>query len=561
MIKDVLDKNKHTRKPLSSQQRSPDSKRRYIGEANKYFATAGRNLAERIPYSALRPLNAQTNHQFTITPVTRAVVLRTITDMTATKSAGYDGCQPGVLKACSDILVDSIVNVVNSSIRQSQVPSALKISKVVAIPKTLTAKTFNDYRPINIPSVTDKVLQKVVNKQLIDYLEEHKLLSPHQYGFRSRSNTQTALFDVVVEIQTHCDRKEKVSAVFLDLSKAFDTCDKRVLLRRLSELGVIGESLQWFASFLDRRQQYVSDDGVDSELQVVDYGVVQGSIIGPTLFNCYVNNLKDLQLNGTLFMYADDIVLVYAATTTEELQGKMNEDLVQLHCWMNEHKLTVNIQKTKYMLFNESSRIRWTLSYGDESIERVDYFKYLGVWLDSDLKWEYQIEKLNSKLSQVAGIFKKISPVVPDQTKKMLYFSLFHSHMVYGIAVWGAAGSSTVSQLQTTQNKAIKNLFGYRRRTATAFIHTRNQLLTVGSTYSAVVCNHIHKVLHGGIHTNTVLGRGVDRHGHFTRGRGNLTASRINTTTFGQNSTRQQCCTMLFPRTSKDFQLLNSKKN
>lgn len=228
-------------------------------------------------------------------------------------------------------------------------------------------------------------------------------------------------------------------------------------------------------------------------------------------------------------MYADDIVLVYAATTTEELQGKMNEDLVQLHCWMNEHKLTVNIQKTKYMLFNESSRIRWTLSYGDESIERVDYFKYLGVWLDSDLKWEYQIGKLNSKLSQVAGIFKKISPVVPDQTKKMLYFSLFHSHMVYGIAVWGAAGSSTVSQLQTTQNKAIKNLFGYRRRTATAFIHTRNQLLTVGSTYSAVVCNHIHNVLHGGIHTSTVLGRGVDRHGHFTRG----SANRINTMTFG----------------------------
>ncbi|KAL9698958.1 hypothetical protein quinque_002399 [Culex quinquefasciatus] len=159
------------------------------------------------------------------------------------------------------------------------------------------------------------------------------------------------------------------------------------------------------------------------------------------------------------------------------------------------------------MLFNESSRIRWTLSYGDESIERVDYFKYLGVWLDSDLKWEYQIGKLNSKLSQVAGIFKKISPVVPDQTKKMLYFSLFHSHMVYGIAVWGAAGSSMVSQLQTTQNKAIKNLFGYRRRTATAFIHTRNQLLTVGSTYSVVVCNHIHKVLQGGIHTKTVLGR------------------------------------------------------
>ena len=302
---------------------------------------------------------------------------------------------------------------------------------------------------------------------------------------------------------------------------------------------------------------------MDSELQVVDYGVVQGSIVGPTLFNCYVNNLKDLQLHGTLFMYADDIVLVYAATTTEDLQSKMNEDLVQLHCWMNQHKLTVNIQKTKYMLFNESSRTQCTVSYGDECIERVYIFKYLGVWLDSDLKWEIQIGKLNNKLSQVAGIFKKISPVVPDETKKMLYFSLFHSHLVYGIAVWGTAGSSLIGQLQTTQNKAIKNLFGYRRRTATAFIHTRNRLLTVGSTYSAAACNHIHKILRGSIHTNTVLGRGVDRHQHFTRGRGNLTANRINTTTFGQHSALYKA-TMLYNALPEDFKGLRSsqfKKN
>lgn len=563
VIKDVLGNHVHTRKPLSSQQSSPKSKRRYIGEANNYFASAGKNLAEKIPYSALQPLNPQTNHQFTITPVSRAIVLRTITNMAASKSTGYDGCQPDVLKACSDILADSIADVVNSSIRQSQVPTALKISKVVAIPKTLAAKTFNDYRPINIPSVTDKVLQKVVNKQLIDYLEEHTLLSPHQYGFRPKSNTQTALFDVVVDIQTHCDRKEKVSAIFLDLSKAFDTCDKRILLRRLSELGVIGESLQWFASFLDSRQQYVSDDGVDSELQVVGYGVVQGSIVGPTLFNCYVNNLKDLPLRGHLFMYADDIVLVYAATTTEELQADMNEDLVQLRCWMNQHKLTVNILKTKYMLFNEPSRTRCTLSYGGERIERVDSFKYLGVWLDSDLRWETQIVKLNNKLAQVAGVFKKIAPVIPDETKRMLYFSLFHSHLVYGIAVWGTAGSSLISQLQTTQNKAIKNLFGYRRRTATALIHTRHRFLTVGSTYSAVACNHIHRILHGCIHTNTVLARGVDRHRHFTRGRDNLTASRINTTTFGQNSALYKA-TMLYnalPEDIKELPPAKFKKN
>lgn len=180
VIKDVLGKNKHNRKPLSSQQRSPDSKRRYISEANIYFATAGKNLAERIPYSAIQPLNTRTNDRLTLAPVSRVDVQRAITEMKESKSTGYDDCSPSVLKTCTDLLVDSIVNVVNSSIRLSQVPSALKISKVVAIPKTPTARTFNDYRPINIPSVTDKVLQKVVNKQLIDHLEKHSLLSPHQ---------------------------------------------------------------------------------------------------------------------------------------------------------------------------------------------------------------------------------------------------------------------------------------------------------------------------------------------------------------------------------------------
>ncbi|KAL1403407.1 hypothetical protein pipiens_019378, partial [Culex pipiens pipiens] len=478
VVREVLGSRRKSSKGISSRFSSTDDKQRCVDDANTYFAAAGKHLAENIPYTAMQPINPQTDQLLVLEPVPRTIVLQTIASLPASKSTGYDACQPNFFKACGEILADSVADVVNTSIRQSLVPNALKLSKVVPIPKTPAARNVSEFRPINIPSVTDKVLQKIVNKQLTEHLERNHLLSPRQYGFRPKSNTQSALFDAVVEIQRNCDQKLKVAAVFLDLSKAFDTCEKRILLRSLSELGVNGQSLRWFESFLGERQQYVCDNGLNSEPLLVDYGVVQGSIVGPTLFNCYVNNLKDLPLHGTLFMYADDIVLVYAASTYEELQSRMNEDLCHLCRWMNQHKLTVNIPKTKYMLFNAPSWTRLDVVYNGECIDYVDAFKYLGVWLDSGLKWTVHIEKLNKTLAQVAGVFKRVSSVLPTQTKRMLYFSLFYSHLIYGIAVWGTAGSTALNLLQTTQNKAIKNLFGYHYRTSTALIHSNNRFLS-----------------------------------------------------------------------------------
>ncbi|XP_055542976.1 uncharacterized protein LOC129728552 [Wyeomyia smithii] len=422
VIREILGKSKtRSTNTLSDRFTKHEDKRRAVSDANEYFATVGKNLANNIVYTSLPPIRMQTGYQFTLQAAPESTIQHAINNMSTSKAAGYDYVQPNVLKQCSDILISNITSVVNSSINQSHVPSELKISKVVPIPKTSTPVNFCDYRPINIPSATDKILQKTVNTQLTEYLEKYDFLSSRQYGFRPRSNTQTALFDVVTEIQTHCDKKEKVAAVFLDLSKAFDTCDKRILLRRFSELGINGSSQRWFKSFLNQRQQYVSDKGFDSVLHSVEYGVVQGSILGPTLFNCYVN-LKDIPLHGTLFMYADDIVLVNATTSTEQLQTLINEDLERLLRWMNQHKLTLNAAKTKYMLFNDNMGSTLNILYNGEQIELVQNFKYLGVWFDSELKWTYHIRELNKKLSQVAGVFKKISDCIPIETKRNLYF-------------------------------------------------------------------------------------------------------------------------------------------
>lgn len=235
-------------------------------------------------------------------------------------------------------------------------------------------------------------------------------------------------------------------------------------------------------------------------------------------------------------MYADDIVLIYAATNCNELQQLINQDLIALRRWMNQHKLTVNISKTKYMLFNVSETNNIEVHYGDNIIERVQVFKYLGVLLDEKLKWDEHIRKLCSKLTQVAGVFRRISDFVPLETKRNLYFTLFHSHLTYGILVWGTASTTALKSLQTVQNKAIKNLFGYHQRTSTVFIHSKHDILTVKKVYECAACTHIHRILHGGVHTNTILNRFFEQHQHNTRGRDRLLSHRRYTTTFGQNS-------------------------
>ena len=236
-------------------------------------------------------------------------------------SAGWDGISSKVLKCARPVLVPVIVNLFNRCIVSGVFPKALKRSIVVPIYKGGQRDCVNNYRPISILPVLSKVLEKVINKRLTHYLEGRKLLSESQYGFRSGKSTNDALHDLTDFVVNKLDSKLKCLSVFIDLAKAFDTVSLPKLLGKLENcFGIRGAPLLLFKDYLSNRTQSVKINDMLNSEKPIACGVPQGSILGPTLFLTYINELCDLALpNCKITSYADDTALTFYGPSWREV--------------------------------------------------------------------------------------------------------------------------------------------------------------------------------------------------------------------------------------------------
>ena len=184
------------------------------------------------------------------------------------------------------------------SLGQGVVPDAMKLAKVIPIYKAKSKESLNNYRPISLLSNISKILEMVMHKRLCSFMNKHHLLCESQYGFRSNHSTVDAITEFVTKILPSLDKREICLSAYIDLSKAFDTINHDVMLQKLHYYGIRGNALAWFNSYLSHRRQYVCYKGVSSEVQEVDYGVPQGSVLGPLLFIIYAS---DIPLNNSWY--------------------------------------------------------------------------------------------------------------------------------------------------------------------------------------------------------------------------------------------------------------------
>ena len=223
----------------------------------------------------------------------------------------------------------------------------------------------------------------------------------------------------------------KVTGVtFLDLNKAFDTVDHGTLLGKLSRLGMDNVALEWLSSFLTNRCQITYCNGAYSDLTPISLGIAQGSILGPLLFICYMNDLPDVLKHCNVTIYADDTVLSYASKSISEFQSKINSDLRRICEWMQANKLTLNTKKSKFMVIGWHARLSKIDSIvilaNNTPLEQVSSFPYLGLVINQNLTWCDHIDHIRSKISKRLGLLRRIKSCLPFEAR----IAFFNSYIL-----------------------------------------------------------------------------------------------------------------------------------
>ncbi|CAH0382565.1 unnamed protein product [Bemisia tabaci] len=338
-----------------------------------------------------------------------------------------------VIKAHKEHLTTVITEIVNKSFKEGIMPKALKKAVISPIPKVKNTIKVEEMRPINSLPVVEKIVEGAVIKELVGHIENNNILIEEQRGFRKGRGTEDMLQMLFKEWREE-DKKDKVIVgVFLDLKRAFETIDRAILVRKLENIGINGKALEWLKNYLSDRKQVVNCDDKLSDEICVELGVPQGSRLGPILFLVYINDLKGVLDECKLRMFADDTLIYLAGYDTEELQGKLSAELTRVDEWLKVNKLKLNISKSKYVVFssNEAKRAMEVLiKIGEEKIERVKMYKYLGVLVTDDLKWDKQVEKVSNEYRKRVSLLWRVKNTltIEDIIKVMKYVDNLNYH-------------------------------------------------------------------------------------------------------------------------------------
>ena len=212
-------------------------------------------------------------------------------------------------------MIPALEKVLNLSLSAGVYPSNLKVAKVIPIFKKGDSKSMNNYRPISILSTLNKIYERILYNRLINYIEKFNLFYKYQFGFRTNHSTEHALIEIVDQIRLSIDQKQLTCGIFIDLSKAFDTVNHKILLNKLDHYGIRGNALKLFTSYLSERKQYTVIEKNRSHTSKISCGVPQGSVLGPLLFLLFINDLPNCCPSGKIRIFADDTTVFFIVIT------------------------------------------------------------------------------------------------------------------------------------------------------------------------------------------------------------------------------------------------------
>lgn len=431
---------------------------------NEYFSNIGLQMLGKIPQVDLTDSLESVNRSIFLAPVTDGELIQHVSSLKTNSAPGFDGITVELIKNMHQYLLEPLKHVYNLIFKTGIVPSHFKKSIIIPIYKSGKKNKISNYRPISLISNFAKVFEKCLKNRLTNFFTKNGLLSKNQYGFTEGVGTADAMHSLLKEVTDNINENRRCIAVFLDLAKAFDTVSHTILLRILESNGVRGTALGLCANYLTDREQQTRVADVLSDPQRINIGVPQGTVLGPIFFNIYIKALVDQKINAKIISYADDTVVVFCGGTWEEVKSGVVDGLKRVKTWLDIHKLSLNLQKTNYIAFTKIDRNRPDFTFIEidtfnEKINEVPHTKYLGILVDSNLKWTKHVEYVTKKVKTLIYRFYILRNILSKALVTSLYQSLVESLLRYGILAWGAMYNNALNPLQIVQNKILKIIY------------------------------------------------------------------------------------------------------
>lgn len=454
---------------------------------NDFFCMIGSNLAKKITPATKRFTIESVRCKFKWgSKIPHDDVRKEILALNDGKSSGFSGITSRVLNLCLQSTVPEFVTILNSCVDKGVFPTCWKEGIVVPIPKGDKVKVLENIRPISLLPTPGKILEHLMHHRMYLYLMEHGLLSSKQAGFRKNYGIQDPTIDLIRFVHDRFNERKNVLCIYIDMAKAFNSLAIDILLAKLENLGFQGSFLKLLESYSTNRRQFTNFNGFLSKSGGVEFGVAQGSVLGPLLFSLYMNDLPTIFDVLDIRMYADDTVLFCELNRDGDIGRtveKVNAELENFSQWCRFNFLTVNTSKTKCMLFSPSCMSKQMLNeklqirLNGEILGFVDTYRYLGVELDTKLDMEAHVNNVIRKARPLLYSLAKLRHYVNLDTSVIMYKTYILPVVEFGLYL--VDKPAQVNRLQKLQNRAMRICFRESNTSPSFPLHVRADLLSL----------------------------------------------------------------------------------